>query len=112
MLGAGQNNRRGCRYHQGQLPHRNDEFLVFLDRSRDHKVRKMIARGAIQEKGIGQKGIGQIDTTDKARAAFARPYLGGMTELLAPRNMQDPDGIGFESCDFVGGVQLSDRNAE
>lgn len=67
----------------------------------------MIARGAIQEKGIGQ-----IDTTDKARAAFARPYLGGMTELLAPRNMQDPDGIGFESCDLVEGVELFDRNAE
>jgi hypothetical protein len=37
----------------------------------------MIARGAIQEKGIGQKVIGQIDTTVEARAAFVRPYLGG-----------------------------------
>jgi hypothetical protein len=44
---------------------------VFLYRSRDHKFRRMIARGASQDKVIGQ-----IDTTDKARAAFVRPYLG------------------------------------
>src|SRR5271168_4311551 len=46
-------------------------FHVFLYASRDHKIRRMIARGATQDKAIEQ-----IDTTDKARAAFVRQYLG------------------------------------
>jgi Cytidylate kinase-like family len=44
---------------------------VFLYASRDHKIRRMIAQGATQDKAIEQ-----IDTTDKARAAFVRQYLG------------------------------------
>jgi hypothetical protein len=35
----------------------------------------MTARGTSQDKAIGQKVIGQIHTTDKARAAFVRQYL-------------------------------------
>jgi hypothetical protein len=44
---------------------------VFLYASRDYKIRRLISGGATQEKAIEQ-----IDTTDKARAAFVRQYLG------------------------------------
>jgi cytidylate kinase len=53
------------------LRNRKDVFHVFLYASRDYKIRRMIAQGATQDKAIEQ-----IDTTDKARAAFVRQYLG------------------------------------
>jgi len=59
---------RGSQYF---LRNRKDVFHVFLYPSRDHKIRRMIARGATQNEAIEQ-----IDTTDKARAAFVHQYLG------------------------------------
>jgi hypothetical protein len=59
---------RGSQYF---LRKRKDVFHVFLYAPRDHKIRRMIARGLSEEKAIEQ-----IDTTDKARAAFVRQYLG------------------------------------
>lgn len=53
------------------LRHHKDVFQVFLYASRDYKIRKLISRGATEDKAIEQ-----IDTTDKARAAFVRQYLG------------------------------------
>jgi hypothetical protein len=53
------------------LRNRKDVFHVFLYASRDYKIRKLISRGATEDKAIEQ-----IDTTDKARAAFVRDYLG------------------------------------
>jgi len=59
---------RGSQYF---LRNRKDVFHVFLYAPRDHKIRRLIARGATQDKAIEQ-----VDTTDKARAAFVRQYLG------------------------------------
>jgi Cytidylate kinase-like family len=53
------------------LRNRKDVFHVFLYASRDHKIRRLISKGATESKAIEQ-----IDTTDKARAAFVRQYLG------------------------------------
>jgi Cytidylate kinase-like family len=53
------------------LRNRKDVFRLFLYASRDFKIRKLISRGATQDKAIEQ-----VDTTDKARAAFVRQYLG------------------------------------
>ena len=53
------------------LRNRKDVFHVFLYASRDHKIRRLISRGATQGEAIKQ-----IDTTDRARAAFVRQYLG------------------------------------
>ena len=53
------------------LGNRKDVFHVFLYASRDHKIRRLISRGETQDKAIEL-----IDTTDKARAAFVRQYLG------------------------------------
>ncbi|QNI30496.1 cytidylate kinase-like family protein [Alloacidobacterium dinghuense] len=53
------------------LRSRKDVFRVFLYSSRDHKIRRLISRGASQDEAIEQ-----IDTTDKARVAFVRQYLG------------------------------------
>jgi hypothetical protein len=53
------------------LRDRKDVFHVFLYASRDHKIRRLISQGETQEKAIEL-----IDTTDKARAAFVRQYLG------------------------------------
>src|SRR5271170_4717836 len=53
------------------LRNRKDVFHVFLYASRDYKIRRLISGGASQDKAIEQ-----IDTTDKARAAFVRQYLG------------------------------------
>ena len=53
------------------LRNRKDVFHVFLYASRDHKIRRLISRGESQDKAIEL-----IDTTDKARAAFVRQYLG------------------------------------
>jgi hypothetical protein len=53
------------------LRNRKDVFHVFLYASRDYKIHRLIARGQPQDKAIEQ-----IDTTDKARAAFVRQYLG------------------------------------
>ena len=59
---------RGSQYF---LRNRKDVFRVFLYASRDHKIRRLIALGTTQDKAIEQ-----VDTTDKARAAFVRRYLG------------------------------------
>jgi len=59
---------RGAQYF---LRNREDVFRVFLYASRDYKIRGLISRGATQAGAIEQ-----IDTTDKARAAFVRQYLG------------------------------------
>jgi hypothetical protein len=59
---------RGSQYF---LRYRKDVFRVFLYASRDYKIRRLIDRGATQDKAIEQ-----VDTTDKARAAFVRQYLG------------------------------------
>jgi cytidylate kinase len=53
------------------LRNRKDVFQVFLYASRDYKIRRLISRGATQDKAIEQ-----VDTTDKARAEFVRQYLG------------------------------------
>jgi hypothetical protein len=50
---------------------RKDVFHVFLYAPRDHKIRRLIARGETQDKAIAL-----VDTTDEARAAFVRQYLG------------------------------------
>jgi hypothetical protein len=53
------------------LRNRKDAFHVFLYASRDHKISRLISGGETQDKAIEL-----IDTTDKARAAFVRQYLG------------------------------------
>jgi hypothetical protein len=59
---------RGSQYF---LRNRKDVFHVFLYASRDYKIRRLISGGAPQDQAIEQ-----IDTTDQARAAFVRQYLG------------------------------------
>jgi hypothetical protein len=59
---------RGSQYF---LRNREDVFHVFLYASRDHKIGRLISRGESQDKAIKL-----IDTTDDARAAFVRQYLG------------------------------------
>jgi cytidylate kinase len=59
---------RGAQYF---LRNCRDVFHVFLYASRDQKIRRLIA-GGLPEKDA----IGQVDTTDEARAAFVRQYLG------------------------------------
>jgi hypothetical protein len=44
---------------------------VAMRRARDQKIRRLISQGTTQDKAIEQ-----IDTTDKARAAFVQQYLG------------------------------------
>jgi hypothetical protein len=53
------------------LHNRTDVFHVFLYASRDYKIRRLISKGESQDKAIKL-----IDTTDEARAAFVRQYLG------------------------------------
>ena len=53
------------------LHNRKDVFHVFLYASRDYKIRRLISRGESQDRAIKL-----IDTTDEARAAFVRQYLG------------------------------------
>jgi cytidylate kinase len=53
------------------LRDRKDVFHVFLYASRDDKIRRLISGGETQDEAIEL-----IDTTDKARAAFVRQYLG------------------------------------
>lgn len=59
---------RGAQYF---LRNNKDVFHVFLYASRDHKIRRLISRGATQDEAIEQ-----VDTTDQSRAAFVRQYLG------------------------------------
>ena len=59
---------RGAQYF---LRNRDDVFHAFLYAPRDHKIRRLITAGATEKKAIEQ-----IDTTDQARAAFVRQYLG------------------------------------
>ncbi len=53
------------------LRNRKDVFHVFLYASRDYKIHRLISMGETQDKAIEL-----VDTTDKARAAFVRQYLG------------------------------------
>ncbi|MGA8272090.1 MAG: cytidylate kinase-like family protein [Candidatus Sulfotelmatobacter sp.] len=53
------------------LRNRKDVFRVFLYASRDYKIGRLISKGATQDEAIEQ-----VDTTDKARAAFVQQYLG------------------------------------
>jgi hypothetical protein len=59
---------RGSQYF---LRDRKDVFRVFLYASRDYKIGRLISRGTMQNKAIEE-----VDTTDQARAAFVRQYLG------------------------------------
>ena len=59
---------RGAQYF---LRNRKDVFQVFLYASRDYKISRLISKGVTQDGAIEQ-----IDTTDEARAAFVRQYLG------------------------------------
>ncbi|HUB18373.1 MAG TPA: cytidylate kinase-like family protein [Acidobacteriaceae bacterium] len=59
---------RGAQYF---LRNRTDVFRVFLYAPRDHKIGRLIAAGTTE-----RKAIEQVDTTDRARAAFVRQYLG------------------------------------
>jgi len=59
---------RGAQYY---LHNQEDVFHVFLYAPRDHKIGRLISLGATQNKAIHQ-----IDTTDRARAAFVRQHLG------------------------------------
>lgn len=59
---------RGAQYF---LRNRTDVFHVFLYASRDCKIRRLIAEGTPQKTAIKQ-----VDTTDKARAAFIARNLG------------------------------------
>jgi len=59
---------RGAQYF---LRNYRDVFHVFLYASRDCKIRRVISRGAPEKEAIEQ-----VDTTDRARAAFVRQYLG------------------------------------
>jgi cytidylate kinase len=59
---------RGAQYF---LRNRKDVFRVFLYASRNYKIRNLISKGATQKEAIEQ-----VDTTDEARAAFVRQYLG------------------------------------
>jgi len=59
---------RGSQYF---LRNRKDVFHVFLYASRDHKIRRLISSGESQDRAIEL-----VDTTDEARAAFVRQYLG------------------------------------
>jgi hypothetical protein len=53
------------------LRNRKDVFHVFFYASRDQKISRLISKGETQDKAIEL-----VDTTDKARAAFVRQYLG------------------------------------
>src|ERR1700677_3161938 len=53
------------------LRNRKDVFHVFLYASRDEKISRLISKGETKDKEIHL-----VDTTDKARAAFVRQYLG------------------------------------
>lgn len=59
---------RGAQYF---LRNREDVFRVFLYASRDQKIRRLITSGETEDRAIQQ-----VDTTDRARAAFVRRYLG------------------------------------
>jgi hypothetical protein len=59
---------RGSQYF---LSNCKNVFHVFLYASRDCKIRRLISKGETQAKAIEL-----VDTTDKARAAFVRQYLG------------------------------------
>jgi Cytidylate kinase-like family len=59
---------RGAQYF---LRNRKDVFHAFLYAPRDYKIRKLISKGAAQDAAIEQ-----VDTTDKARAAFVEQYFG------------------------------------
>jgi hypothetical protein len=91
------------------LRNRQDVFHVFLYASRDHKILRLISRGETQDRAIEL-----IDTTDKARAAFVRQYLG--LQWLDPHlyNAMFNTEMG-ESCTatmLVGCVQQFERHVD
>jgi Cytidylate kinase-like family len=91
------------------LHNRKDVFHVFLYASRDYKIRKLISRGATEDKAIEQ-----VDTTDKARAAFVRDYLGRKWQEPHLYHAMFNTEMG-ESCTatmLVECVQQFDRGAE
>lgn len=59
---------RGAQYF---LRNCKDVFHVFLYAPRDQKIRRLIARGETESKAIRQ-----VDSIDRARAAFIQQYLG------------------------------------
>jgi len=77
--------------------------------ARDSNIRRLISKGATQDKAIEQ-----IDTTDKARAAFVRQYLGLKWPEPHLYHVMFNTEMG-ESCTatmLVGCVQQFDRDAE
>lgn len=91
------------------LRDRKDVFRVFLYASRDCKIRRLISSGV-----ASGEAIEQIDTTDKARAAFVRQYLG----LKWPENhlyhamFNTEMGESYTAMMLVGCVQQFERDAE
>ena len=91
------------------LRNHKDVFQVFLYASRDYKIRRLISNGSTQDKAIEQ-----IDTTDKARAAFVHQYLGLKWPEPHLYHAMFNTEMG-ESCTatmLVECVQLFDRDAK
>jgi hypothetical protein len=74
------------------LRNRNDVFHAFLYASRDHKIGRLISKGETQDKAIEL-----VDTTDKARAAFVKQYLGLKWQEPSLYHAMFNTGMG-ESC--------------
>ena len=74
------------------LRNRKDVFHVFLYASRDQKISRLISKGETQDKAIEL-----VDTTDKARAAFVRQYLGRQWQEPHLYHAMFNTGMG-ESC--------------
>jgi cytidylate kinase len=91
------------------LRNRKDVFHVFLYASRDQKIHRLISRGETQDKAIEL-----VDTTDKARAAFVRQYLGLQWQEPQLYHAMFNTEVG-ESCTatmVVECLQLSQRDGE
>jgi hypothetical protein len=97
---------RGAQYF---LRNRRDVFHVFLYASRDFKIRRLIARGATEDKAIEQ-----VDTTDKARAAFVRQYMGRKwpDPALYQAMFNTEMGEARTAAILIDCVQQFDRDAE
>ena len=97
---------RGSQFY---LRNHKDVFHVFLYASRDHKIRRLISRGETQNKAIEL-----VDTTDKARAAFVRQYLGLQWQEPHLYHAMFNTGMGESSTAtmLVECVQLFQRDGE
>ena len=71
------------------LRNRKDVFHVFLYASRDHKIRRLISRGATQDKAI-ELGRHNGQSASGIRPAVFRAEMAGTP--LIPRNVQYRDG--------------------